>query len=212
MKSQNVTHLSHELLRRTLERVADFYDKRKVGDVGPLGFRRSSDLETLFNCLGRLIEEGVIVPGRTRFLDMGCADGRVNIFLSYVVKLSIGIELDEWTLDEYGPLASDLCSRLELEGLLAPPSNIYLFDGDSSGDEVYLKIKKKTGVAFEDFDLFYTYLVMQDEFAGIIARHAKKGALFMVYGLREILPRFKGLDLVEKISPLQGALAVYRKV
>ena len=199
------------VLRNTLTRVADFYDSRKVGDVGPLGFRRSTDLNILLNCLERLIEEGVITPGHTRFLDMGCADGRVNVFLSYLAKASVGIELDEWTLDEYFSLRSDLKSILSSEGLLMPPKNISLFHGDSGGDEVYLKIEDKTGLRFRDFDLFYTYLVMQEECAKRIADRAKDGALFMIYGLNKILPHYEGLQLLEHISPMEGFLAVYRK-
>ena len=56
-------------LMETLRHVAEFYDARKVGDVGPLGFRRSTDLMTLYNCLDRLVSEGIVrsrqdpVPG-----------------------------------------------------------------------------------------------------------------------------------------------------
>jgi len=82
------------LLMPTLTRIARFYDRRKVGDVGPLGFRRSTDLGVLTTCADRLIAEGIIVPGETRFLDLGCADGRVNVLLSYLVRISVGIEVD----------------------------------------------------------------------------------------------------------------------
>ena len=211
MRDENFSYPEKGLNLKTLQRVADFYDKRKVGDVGPLGFRRSTDLSILLNSLDRLIAEKIIEPDRTRFLDMGCADGRVNVFLSYVVRSSIGIELDEWTLDEYDSLLLDLSSRLKTEGLLPPPDNIFLFNGDSSGKEIYLEIKQKTGISFEEFDLFYTYLVMQEEFARIIAQKAKKGALFIIYGLNQILPRFEGLTLLEDISPMERILAVYRK-
>ncbi|MBU1904499.1 MAG: hypothetical protein KJ573_13020, partial [Proteobacteria bacterium] len=64
-------------LRKSLSKVAEFYDRRKVGDAGPLGFRRSTDLKTLFACTDRLIHEKIIDPGETAFLDLGCADGRV---------------------------------------------------------------------------------------------------------------------------------------
>ncbi len=84
----------NEHLRKTLQKVANFYDQQKVGHVGPLGFRRSTDLMTLFACMDRLLEEEIIIPDRSIFLDLGCADGRVNVFLSYLVKFSIGIELD----------------------------------------------------------------------------------------------------------------------
>ena len=94
-------------LKKTLDRIAAFYDARKVGHVGPLGFRRSTALARFRSCLDKLIEKQVIVPGQTRFLDLGCADGRVNVFLSFLTRVSVGIELDEWTLDEFGPLKKE---------------------------------------------------------------------------------------------------------
>ena len=78
-------------MRQILQAVAGFYDRRKVGDVGFLGFRRSTDLTRLVACLDRLIEQEILIPGKSLFLDMGCADGRVNVLLSYLVKVSVGI-------------------------------------------------------------------------------------------------------------------------
>jgi len=95
-------------LKKSLSKVAEFYDERKVGAVGPLGFRRSTDLMTLLACIDRLIDEQIIKSDETAFLDLGCADGRVNLFFSYLVRLSVGIELDEWTLEEYDPLRGEL--------------------------------------------------------------------------------------------------------
>ncbi|MFH1952471.1 MAG: hypothetical protein ABIL06_12735 [Pseudomonadota bacterium] len=40
--------------RKALSCVALFYDQRKVGDVGFLGFRRSSDLSRLVSCIHTL--------------------------------------------------------------------------------------------------------------------------------------------------------------
>ncbi len=197
---------------KTLKDVARFYDGRKVGDVGPLGFRRSTDLLRLLACLPGLVENKIIEPGKTRFLDLGCADGRVNVFLSYLVGISVGIELDDWTLDEYGPLRSGLDGVLKDRRLFAPPENVFLFPGDSTDDRVHGTIAHKTGVRFHEFDLFYTYLVMHQEFAELIERKAKKGAVFMVYGVSNILPRYNGLRLLEEISPMEGILALYRKV
>ena len=91
-------------LKKTLLKVGGFYDKHKVGDMGPLGFHRSTDMMTLMACLDRLMDKKIINPGETKFFDLGCADGRVDAFLSYLVKMSVGIELDEWTLEDYGPL------------------------------------------------------------------------------------------------------------
>ncbi len=120
-----------EEIRKTLLTVARFYDMRKVGDGGPLGFRRSSDLIKLVACLDRLIDQGIFVPGESLFLDMGCADGRVNVLLGYLVAKSIGVELDEWTLDEYIPLRRELETTLKKDHLALPPDNIFLFHGNS---------------------------------------------------------------------------------
>jgi len=70
---------------------------------------------------------------------------------------------------------------------------------------------RETGIEFEGFDLFYTYLVMHEEFAGLIADRAKKGSVFMVYGLYKILPKYQGLKFLDHISPMEDILAVYRK-
>ena len=200
-----------EQLQKSLIRVARFYDNRKVGDVGFLGFRRSTDLSILFSCLRPLLDERIIVPNESLFLDLGCADGRVNVFLSYLAKSSIGIELDEWTLDEYLPLRSELDRALKEDDLLTTPDNIFLFHGDSMDENVHDAITGKTGISFEQFDLFYTYLIMHEEFAGLIVEKAKKGAIFLIYGLQKILPRYQGLRLLEHISPMEGILAFYRK-
>lgn len=198
-------------LRESLLRVARFYDRRKVGHVGALGFRRSTDLEVLLSCLERLVEEGVVLKGKTRFLDLGCADGRVNVLMSYLARVSAGVELDEWTLDESAPLRSQLSRELENEALLQPPENVFLVQGDSMDEDVHQEVKNRSGTAFEEFDLFYTYLVMHEEFASLILAKAKRGAYFLVYGLDKILPRYEGLRLLDHISPLEGILAVYQK-
>lgn len=200
------------LIKKTLDRVARFYDDRKVGDIGPLGFRRSTDLMKLLVCLERLLEEKIIEPDKTKFLDLGCADGRVNVFLSYLVKSSIGIELDEWTLDEYEPLRSKLDEKLHNERFLSPQKNISLFHGDSTDKTVHETIVRQTGIGFEDFDLFYTYLIMHEEFAELIAEKAKTGSVFMVYGLHKILPRYEGLQHLDLFSPMEGVLALYQKI
>ena len=198
-------------LKKSLAEIAGFYDRRKVGAVGPLGFRRSTDLMTLLACADRLISEEIIKPDETAFLDLGCADGRVNLFFSYLVKLSVGIELDEWTLEEYDPLRAELDSTLQQEGLLSPPVNIFLFHGDSTEKTTHDSIRRKTGTGIESFDIFYTYLIMHEEFAEILAEKAKKGSIFMVYGLNRILPRYPGFRLLQNLSPMEGILALYRK-
>ncbi|MEW6669122.1 MAG: hypothetical protein AB1512_28255 [Thermodesulfobacteriota bacterium] len=201
----------HPQVRKALQAVAFLYDHKKVGDVGALGFRRSTDLTKLLSCLDWLIEHHLMVPGQSTFLDLGCADGRVNALLSYLVKLSAGIEQDEWTLDEYEPLKAELDGVLSEEHLPLPPNNIFLFPGDSMDTALHEIIRQKTGTGFEQFDLFYTYLTMQEEFAGMIAEKARSGAVFMVYGLGRILPRFRGLRLLTPQGALEGVLALYRK-
>jgi len=199
-------------LERTLLQVAEFYDRRKVGDVGHLGFRRSSDLSKVLSSLKSMIHQGLFSPSGALFLDMGCADGRVNVLMSYLAKISVGIELDEWTLDDYAPLRGELDALLIEKGLPLPQKNIFLYHGDSTDESLHDRIYRETGVRFDQVDLFYTYLSMQEEFAALIARKARPGAIFMVYGLEKILPRFTGLHLLTPESPLEGIVALYRKL
>jgi hypothetical protein len=203
---------SEETVERTLLQVVEFYDRRKVGDVGHLGFRRSSDLSKVLSCIKTMIGQGLFVRGAACFLDMGCADARVNVLLSYLAKTSVGIELDEWTLDDYRPLRQELDALLAGRGLLLPPKNIFLYHGDSTDESLHDLIHFETEVRFDQFDLFYTYLTMQEEFAELILRKAKPGALFMVYGLEKIIPRFAGLRLLTPERPLEGIMALYQKI
>lgn len=198
-------------MSETLSAVSLFFDQRKVGDSGFLGFRRSTDLAKLCSCLHKMIGQGFLIPGKSTFLDLGCGDGRVNILLSYLVRLSAGVELNEWILEEYETLRPELERGLAQEHLSPPPKNIFLFHGDSMDEVLHEAIRAKTGLGFEEFDLFYTYLIMQEEFARLIARKAKCGSLFMVYGLDAILPRFKGLSLITHERAMEGILALYRK-
>ena len=200
-----------EGIKKAVEAVSEFFDQRKVGDVGPLGFRRSTDLKILVACLDRLLDEKILIPGNSRFMDLGCADGRVNLLLSYLTKISVGIELDEWTLDEYGPLKDNLLKTLGEDGFPLPPDNIFLYHGDSTDENIHRRVKKETGVEIKDFDLFYTYLVMHEEFAGFLQSRAKEGAIFLVYGLNKIMPTYPGFQLLKEMSPVEGILAVYRK-
>jgi hypothetical protein len=194
----------------TLFRIARFYDKRKVGDLGFLGFRRSSDLTRLVACLAALIQKGLLIPGASTFLDMGCADGRVNVLLSFVTAKSVGVELDEWILDDYRGLRRDLDRVLLQEGFPLPSDNIFLFHGDTTDPVLHERLRRDTGLGFEDFDFFYTYLTMHEEFAELINKKARKGAVFMLYGIERILPRLEGLRLLT-IEPLEGMIALYQK-
>lgn len=198
-------------LRETLEVVARFCDDRQVGDVGSLGFRRSTELGKLLPCLETLVSGRILVPGETRFLDMGCADGRVNLFLSWLVRRSVGVEMDDWILDDHAELRRGLEGELSRRGLHPVPGNVRLFEGDSTDDGLHDRIEQATGLAFGEFDLFYTYLSMQEEFAALIARKGKPGSVFAVYGLERIQPRFPGLELLTPGRALNGVLALYRK-
>jgi hypothetical protein len=95
------------------------------------------------------------------------------------------------------------------ERLPLPHDNIFLFHGDTTDPALQETISREAGIGFDAFDVFYTYLTMQEEFGELIARKARKGALFMVYGLESILPRINGLRLLT--PPLEGILALYQK-
>ena len=191
--------------------VADFFDSRKVGNAGPLGFRRSSDLARLLSGIEKLQEKNILGISGLNFLDMGCGDGRVNILLSYISSRSIGIELDEWTLDDYPLLKESLDMELKRLNLPLPPESIHLFEGDSLDPALHDRILNDTGLKIENIDLFYTYLTLHEEIAELVAQRARPGALFMVYGLEKIMPRYDRLELITHAEPLEGILAVYRK-
>jgi hypothetical protein len=157
------------------------------------------------------MDEEIIHPDQSLFLDLGCADGRVNVLMSYLARVSVGIELDEWTLDEYAPLRSTLGEVLKHGRLLSLPENVFVMPGDATDEQVHSTIARKTGLRFEDFDIFYTYLVMHEEFARLIREKGKRGSLFMVYGLQNILPKYEGFRLLEDLSPMEGILALYQK-
>lgn len=194
----------------TLEAVSEFYDARKKENIGALGFRRSSTLSKLISLIQFLIDNRLLVPGKSLFFDLGCGDGRVNVFFSYLAKLSVGVETDEWTLDEYTQLKKGLIRYLSRNNLKPPPENIHLFCGDSTSRETLRVIRDKTGFSFQDFDIFYTYLTMYEEFGSLISRHAKPGAVFIVYGMENIIPILDGLKLLTPTS-IERILAVYQK-
>jgi hypothetical protein len=133
----------------------------------------------------------------------------VNLLLSYLAKTSVGIELEDWILEEHDPLQRELEAELARKGLLPPPKNVCLFRGDAAGRDVYDRIRERTGLAFGDFDVFYTYLWMQAEYAQMISERAKPGAVLLVYGPDRLRPGLEGLRLIDELS--SGSLAVYRK-
>jgi len=191
--------------------VTRYYDDRKVGETGCLGFRKSTRLGALSDSLEILIREKILVPGQSRFLDMGCADGRVNVFFSYLVKTSVGAEVDDFTLDEYRPLREGLEASLRKQGFPLPPNNLFLLLGDTCDPALHERIRGRTGLSLEDFDLFYTYLTLHDVFARLVAEKAKTGAVFMVYGLDQVLPRYEGLTRLRRLIPRENKLVLYRK-
>lgn len=200
-----------ELIRNTLYRIAQFYDSKKVGEDGRFGFKRSSDLMTLYKSLNSLLESDVIRYKESIFLDLGCGDGRVNIFFSYVTRLSIGIEIDEWSLDESTRLLDELYPLLKREALIIPPNNIHLYHGDVFDPSIYKRIQDDTGFDIEEFDVFYTYLFMYREFGEILRKKGKDRAVLIVYGTGDIVPHIPGFIHVNGIS-LPKNLAIYRKL
>ncbi|MHC4946002.1 MAG: hypothetical protein ACYTG7_23570 [Planctomycetota bacterium] len=197
--------------KKAIDTLAAFYDARKVGDVGALGFRRSTHLAALVDSLEGLIRDGFLVPGKTRFLDMGCADGRVNVLMSYLVKISVGVEVDEWTLEDHTPLREQLEAALKDEDLPRPPDNCFLLQGDTLLESTQQEIEARSGMKIDDFDLFFTYITLHEEFARLIAEKGRRGAIFMIYGLDVVLPRYPGLTLLEEKSPVHNKLVIYRK-
>lgn len=63
------------------------------------------------------------------------------------------------------------------------------------------RLKKSLSKVAEFYDLFYTYLVMHEEFAEMLAERAKRGSIFMVYGLNRILPRYPGVSPATESEP-----------
>ena len=198
-------------LKQTVACIADYYDSNKVGYVGHEGYRKSTDLAKFCKCIDKLIALGYIEPQHTTFLDLGCADGRVNVLMSYFVKSSVGIEIDPEILAEYRQRKKELTLELQRENLLQPPDNISLFKGNSLETATYDLIENSIGVRFERIDLFYTYITLHDLFAAKIAEEGKQKALYLVYGFNRILPRYQGLEILIPDVASQGIVALYGK-
>lgn len=198
-------------LTQTISLIADFYDGCKYGCEGWEGFRKSTDLHKFAKCAEKLLADGVLHPDRTVFADLGCADGRVNVLLSYFVKMSIGIEIDQDILVEYPSRKKDLDSAIQRADLIAPPSNIALFNGSSLEDTTYQQLFESTGIRYTEIDLFYTYITLHDLFAEKISKEGKEGALYLVYGFNKVLPRYEGLELFAPDVAGQGIAALYIK-
>lgn len=191
--------------------IAEFYNGHKFGYEGIEGYRKSTDLLKFAQCINALKGASVIDPHRTVFADLGCADGRVNVLMSYFVRLSIGIEIDPDILSEFKPRKEDLLLRLREQALTPPPENIQLFRGSSLEEETYERIFTKTSCEVTDIDLFYTYITLHDLFGEMIASRARSGAYYLVYGFSKILPQYTGLSVAIPDVASQGIAALYRK-
>ncbi len=198
-------------LKQTVACIADYYDGNKVGYVGHEGYRKSTDLAKFCKCIDKLVALGYIEPQHTTFLDLGCADGRVNVLMSYFVKSSLGIEIDPEILAEYRQRKKELTLELKRKNLLQPPDNISLFKGNSLETATYDLIENSIGVRFERIDLFYTYITLHDLFAAKIAEEGKQRALYLVYGFNRILPRYQGLEILIPDVASQGIVSLYAK-
>ncbi len=198
-------------LRQTVDLIARYYDGCKVGYVGHEGYRKSTDLVKFARCIDELLRLGLIDSNHTLFLDLGCADGRVNVLMSYFVKLSVGIEIDPEILAEYNPRIEELVHKLRRAKLIQPIDNITLFRGNSLEAATYEQIESTVNIRFEEIDIFYTYITLHDLFAAKIAAEAKPKALYLVYGFNKILPRYQGLELLIPDLASQGIVALYGK-
>ena len=198
-------------LRKTVDLIALYYNSCKVGYVGHEGYRKSTDLLKFARCIDELVRLGLINPNRTLFLDLGCADGRVNVLMSYFVKLSVGIEIDPEILGEYGPRKEELGHKLRRAELIQPTDNIALFRGSSLEAATYEHIESTINIRFDEIDIFYTYITLHDLFGAKIAAEAKPKALYLVYGFNKVLPRYQGLELLIPDLASQGIVALYGK-
>jgi hypothetical protein len=198
-------------LSQTVDFIARYYDNCKFGYVGHEGYRKSTDLVKFARCIDELVNLGFIDPNSTLFLDLGCADGRVNVLMSYYVKLSMGIEIDPEILAEYNPRKEQLGYKLGRANLIQPIDNIVLLLGNSLEAATYEQIESTINVRFAEIDIFYTYITLHDLFGAKIAAEAKPKALYLVYGFNKILPRYQGLELLIPDLASQGIVALYGK-
>jgi SAM-dependent methyltransferase len=201
----------HQDLRRTMKLTAGYFDGRKVGCFGNTGYRKTTDLAKLHACIEDLSASGIIGPGNTVFADLGCGDGRVNLLMSYFVRLSIGIEIDREILSEYELRKRELVSILRSEGAVLPPENIFLIRGSSLDMGSFDEMRSRTGADFEDVDLFYTYITLHDVFAEKIAEHGRPGVHYLVYGFSKVLPSYESFEVVNANVGAQSIAALFRK-
>ena len=203
--------MSDTHITATISSVAHFYDNDKVGSEGTLGFRKSTDLRKFSECFQSLAKKDILSPDKTIFLDLGCADGRVNILASYFVKRSLGIEIDGDFIGEYKPRKAALLHALKAHDLSQPPDNIDLFEGDSLKESTFDRIQAATGIGLTDIDLFYTYITLHDLFGTMISEKGRTGSFYLVYGFSRVLPSYPKLRLVDPDVGSQGIAALYVK-
>ncbi len=197
----------HEALRA----IARFFHTIRYGYEGHEGYRKSTDLFKMIPCVEDLKNRGLLDPHTTSFLDLGCADGRVNLMMSYFVRNSIGIEIDEEILKEFEPRRAALNRFLKDQKLQPIPETVHLFSGDSLKPQTHEKMKQVSGVPLQEVDLFYTYIILHDLFGEMIAEKAKKGALYLVYGFSQILPSYEGMEILIPDVGSQGIATLYKK-
>ena len=203
--------MDNSRLSKTIDLIAIYYDGCKVGYVGHEGYRKSTDLVKFARCIDELVGLGLIDPNLALFLDLGCADGRVNVLMSYFVKLSVGIEIDPEILAEYNQRKEEVGDKLREANLIQPVDNITLFRGNSLEAATYEQIENTINLRFEEIDIFYTYITLHDLFGAKIAAEAKPKALYLVYGFNKILPRYQGLELLIPDLASQGIVTLYGK-
>jgi len=200
-----------EALEETVRLVSSYFDACKVGCTGTKGFRKTTDLSHFSACIAHLKALGFLNPGSTRFVDLGCGDGRVNLLMSYFVKLSVGIEIDGEILAEFDQRKNELLPLLLREGGTPPPENLFLYHGSSLDPATFERVERDTGLRFEEVDLFYTYITLHDVFAELIAQRGRTGALYLVYGFNRVLPRYDSFELVVPDLGSRGIAALFRK-
>ena len=198
-------------LQETIDFIARYYEGQKYGREGVEGYRKSTDLMKFARVVEELRRLDVVDEDTTVFLDLGRADGRVNVLWSYSVKRSVGIEIDPLIVQEYEPRKAVLLEALKRENRPLPPDNIHVFLGNSLEPETYETDFNTTGVRFSDVDLFYTCITLHDLFGEMIASSAKKGAHYLVYGFSRVLPRYEGHEVVIPNVASQSIAALYRK-
>ena len=198
-------------LDRSLKLAADYFDGRKVGCYGNSGYRKTTDLSRFCACIKDLLDSGIVDPANSVFVDLGCGDGRVNLLMSYFVRLSIGIEIDSEILSEYEPRKNELISVLDSENAAPPPENIFLIHGSSLDAATFDKVRSRTGAGFEDVDLFYTYITLHDVFAEKIAERGRPGACYLVYGFSRVLPAYESFELINPDVGGRAIAALFRK-